>query len=331
MLRISCMMVALLGCAPIRTPAPEAPRTAPYKGWTEALFMEAPGRGLSLVSIPPAAGRIVRFALDGENILFENPDYLGKTLANTKPEELAQGYIGYTIDLGPELRRIPPHLPLWMGPFSWTWGGRSVHLTSAADPAVGIRIEKEMTLDPETGDLSLIQTMMNVAPGEQSYCLWDRTLCRGGGFALVPLRTKSRFQAGWSLLKDGAYRGDGAVHPNVKILDGVLVAHALGKSSKLGLDSDAGWIAYARGKLLFIKYFPHVPGAPYTDGGNSVEIYFDPNVCELEPLSPEVKLKPGEKYSFPETWRLLALDHEVTRAEEARALVDRIPPSPFGR
>jgi hypothetical protein len=331
MLRVSILIVALLGCASPPTSGQEPPKSGPYKGWTEALFMGAPARGLSLISVPPAAGRIVHFALGGENILFENPDYLGKTLANTKPDEIAQGYIGYTIDLGPELRRIPPHLSLWMGPFAWSWGGRSVRLVSSPDPAVGIRIEKEMTLDPGTGDLSLIQTMTNVAAGEQSYCLWDRTLCRGGGFALVPLGAKSRFKAGWSLLRDGVYQGDGAVHPNVKILEGVLVAHALGKSSKLGLDSDAGWIAYARGKLLFIKYFPHFPEGPYTDGGNSVEIYFDPNVCELEPLSPEVKLKPGDRFSFPETWRLIALDHEVTRAEEARALVNRIPPTPFGR
>ena len=265
-----------------------------------------------------------------ENILFENREYLGKTLANTKPEELAQGYIGYNIDLGPELRRIPPHLSLWMGAFDWRWDKGSLSLESAPDPSVGIQIRKRMNLDPRTGELSLTQTMKNISTQEQTYCLWDRTLCRGGGFAVVPLGKRSRFKTGWSLLREGAYRGDDAAHPNVQILDGVLVARAEGKSSKLGLDSDAGWIAYVRGRLLFVKYFPHFPTGPYTDGGNSVEIYFDPNVCELEPLSPEVKLRSGETYEFPERWRLITLDHEVTRAQEARELVERIPPSPFG-
>jgi hypothetical protein len=324
-------IVLLLGCGSPELGPAEAPRTREYKGWREALTLQASAAGITLTSIPEAGGRIIHYAQAGENILFENPDYLGKTLAGTKPGVLDQGYIGYNIDLGPELRRIPPHLSLWMGPFTWGQEEGSVYLESSPDSSVGIQIRKRMRLHPTTGELSLSQTMKNVSSLEQSYCLWDRTLCRGGGFAFVPLARKSRFSAGWSLLRDGAYRGDDASHPNVEILDGVLVAHAVGTSSKIGLDSDAGWIAYVRGRLLFIKYFPHFPSGPYTDGGNSVEIYFDPKVCELEPLSPEVKLRPGQSYEFPERWKLLTLDHEVTCAREARALLDRIPPSPFGR
>lgn len=323
------LIVALAGCASPGHPSPEPPRAGEYKGWPQALTQEARPVAVSLISVPEAGGRIVHYSSAGENILFENPDYLGKTLANTKPGDLAQGYIGYNIDLGPELRRIPQHLSLWMGPFAWTWEGGSVRLESVPDPSLGIQIQKRLTLDPASGDLHLSQRMKNVTSREQAYCLWDRTLCKGGGFAMVPLARRSRFPAGWSILRDGAYQGEDAVHPNVQVLDGVLVAHAEGKSSKLGLDSDAGWIAYVRGRLLFVKYFPHFGSGLYSDGGNSVEIYFDPKVCELEPLSPEVSLKPGESYEFPERWRLIELDHPVVRADEARALVGRVPPSPF--
>jgi hypothetical protein len=132
-------------------------------------------------------------------------------------------------------------------------------------------------------------------------------------------------------LKAGKYDGDEPSHPGVKVLDGLLVVQAAGKATKLGADPDSGWIAYTRGKLLFIKYFPVVADGAYTDGGNIVEIYFDPKVCELEPLSPEVSLKPGAEFVFPEKWVLLQLDREVTSADQARSLVDRIPPSPFTR
>ena len=91
-------------------------------------------------------------------------------------------------------------------------------------------------------------------------------------------------------MKDGKYAGTS--HPNVTVLDGVLVAKAEGLPSKLGADSDAGWIAYARGRQLFVKFYTYFPDGKYTDGENSVELYFDPRVCELEPLSPEVSLKP---------------------------------------
>lgn len=305
--------------------------TAPYQGWKEAVTLRSKDGACAAVAVPEIAGRIIRFGRGDENILFENPDYLGKTLTNSAPEKLAQGYIGYQVDLGPELRRIPRHLPLWMGPAAWTSADGRVTLTSADDPAVGIRLQKVLGFDAATGGLDVLQKMRNVSEKEQSYCLWDRTLCAGGGFAFARLNQKSRFKAGWSLMKDGAYDGEAPDHPNVTVQDGILVAEAKGKSSKLGADVDSGWVAYVRGKQLFIKYFPVVAGGVYSDGGNSLEIYFDPKVCELEPLSPEVALKPGEEYAFPERWVLLALDREVATAAAARALAATIPPSPFKR
>jgi hypothetical protein len=307
----------------------EFPR-APYRGWSEAVALE--GGGTRAVVVPEAGGRIVSFGRGGENVLWENPDYLGKTLANTAPEKLAQGYLGYNIDLGPELRGIPRHLKLWMGPHrASTAGPGALRLESEADEAVGMRIVRELRVDPSDGRLSIKQAMENVSGKEQSYCLWDRTLCAGGGFAFFPLNPRSRFKAGWAQVKDKSYVGDAPSHPNVKVLDGVLVAKGDGKSSKLGADSDAGWIAYAKGRQLFVKYYPVFPDGKYTDGGCTVELYFDPKVCELEPLSPEVALKPGERYEFPEVWALLPIEKEPATHEEARALAGRVPPNPFKR
>ncbi|MBV8878338.1 MAG: hypothetical protein JO332_00100, partial [Planctomycetaceae bacterium] len=124
-------------------------------------------------------------------------------------------------------------------------------------------------------------------------------------------------------------KADAPSHPGVKVLDGVLVARADGPSSKIGADSDGGWIAYARGKQLFVKYYPYFADGVYSDGGNSVELYFDPKVCELEPLSPEVPLAPGRAYEFMERWLVLPLEREATTWEEARELVKKIPPHPF--
>jgi hypothetical protein len=276
--------------------------------------------------IPTVGGRIVSYGR-GENILFDNPDYRGKTLENTAPAALAQGYTGYNVDLGPELRIIPRHLGLWMGKYSVSPIPGGARLVSGHDPAVGMTVTKEVRIDDKTGSLDLRQVMKNTSDREQSYCLWDRTLCRGGGYAFFPLNPKSGRPGGWSVRVDNAYVE--AAHPGVKVLDGVLVAKAEGAGSKLGADIDAGWIAYARGRQLLVKFFPHVPGGAYTDAGNTVELYFDPKVCELEPLSPEVSLKPGEEYGFPEKWVLIPLEREVTSHEEARDLVGKIPANPF--
>jgi len=80
-----------------------------------------------------------------------------------------------------------------------------------------------------------------------------------------------------------------------------------------------------------VKYFPVFEKANYSDGGNSVEFYCSDLVAELEPLSPEVTLQRGGNYSFPEKWTLIELSEEVTSYDKARALVKRIPKSPFAK
>jgi len=98
---------------------------------------------------------------------------------------------------------------------------------------------------------------------------------------------------------------------------------------KVGTDTHDGWIAYVRGRILFIKFFPVYPKGEYSDGGNTLEFYCSATLAELEPLSPETRLKSGEEYQFPEKWVLLDLPQEVTTYEQARAAVKRIPKSPF--
>src|SRR5579862_433742 len=304
-------------------------RREPYQGWADSVHVEAPRAKAVLVVAPELGGRLISYGLGGQNLLFENPDYLGKTLQNTAPGTLDQGYIGYNIDLGPEGRGIPKHLTLWVGAYSVMQEGPLVALKSAVDPVTRMEITKQVEMDPLDGSLRVIQSMTNRGEKDAVYCLWDRTLCAGGGFALIPLNPSSRFPSGWSQMKDGKYREESPSHPGVKILDGVLVAKAEGPSSKLGADSDGGWIAYAKGKQLLVKYYPYFLNGVYSDTGNTVELYFDPKVCELEPLSPEVTVAPGRAYEFMERWLILPLEREATTEEEARALVKKIPPHPF--
>jgi len=306
-------------------------RREPYKGWSDAVLVDAAKPQASLVLAPELGGRLISYGLGGQNLLFENPDYLGKTLETTAPGTLDQGYLGYNIDLGPEIRGLPKHLALWVGKYTAAVEGPMVTLKSGVDPVTRMEITKQVEMDPIDGSLRVLQSMANRGEKDAAYCLWDRTLCAGGGFALIPLNPSSRFPSGWCQLKNGKYTADAPTHPGVKIQDGILVAKAEGPSSKLGADSDGGWIAYAKGKQLLVKYYPYLPNGTYSDGGNSVELYFDPKVCELEPLSPEVTMTPGRAYEFMERWLILPLEREVTTAEEARDLVKKIPAHPFKR
>ncbi|HTD65736.1 MAG TPA: hypothetical protein VK846_04290 [Candidatus Limnocylindria bacterium] len=306
-----------------------------YGGWSECLVLR--GGDCKAVVVPAIGGRVLNYSINGENILFDNPAANGRTLLNSSNFQAG----GYQLDVGPELRGIPNHRWLWQGPWNWRVPRPfAVHTYSEPEHALGVQLEKDFVIDPDSGELGLTQRLRNIASNDVSFCLWDRTLCKGGGFALVPLNKKSRFKAGWAMrqgkkVSDYRYEGDLPSDARVRIMDGVLVAHAKALPDapelKVGADSDAGWIAYARGKVLFVKYFPVFADADYSDGGNSVEFYCNDRVAELEPISPETKLTPDEVFNFPEKWILIELPHEITTYEKARALVKQIPRSPFAR
>jgi hypothetical protein len=297
-------------------------RVAPHMDIDPSLVLEAPGAGVRAIATPGAGGRIPHYSVGGENVMWAIP----ATEGSPRPG-------GYQCDVGPEMRIIPRHPVLWSGEYSWRrLGEAGFALASAPDPVLGLQLEREVEMDA-AGGLSILQRVRNVTAGEKSYCLWDRTLCKSGGFTLIPLSEKSRFPAGWVIGKrnEGAWDYDGVTpaHENVRVMDGVLVIRSQGPEQKVGADSDGGWIAYVRGRVLFVKYFPFDPEGAYTDGGLSVAHYFNEALAELEPISPEVSLATGAEYAFPERWTLTELDREITTHEQARALVDSIPPSPF--
>lgn len=293
-------------------------------GWSDSLVMS--GGGARVIVAPAVGGRIVHYSLNGQNVLYEHAGSEGKTLLNT-PEGFRVG--GSQCDLGPELRGIPEHNGLWLGAYRYEMPRHhALKLTSPPDRNLGVQLEKEIVFDPESGELGLTQTIKNIADQRISFCLWDRTLCPGGGFAFFPLKTHSRFKAGWSLRRTAqgqqVYDGARPSSLQVKVLDGILVAEARGEATKIGADSGAGWIAYVKGRLLFVKLFPYFERGNYTSGGHSVELYWDDQVAELAPLSPEQPLAPGNSYSFPVKWSLTLLNEEVTSHDQARALAGRI-------
>lgn len=308
---------------------PAGTEVGDYAGWKSAVTL-ANGE-VRAVIVPEAGGRVLRYGLHRENILWENTELAGMSAAELKGRSAG----GYQIDIGPELRGMPPHPDLWAGEYAWHIPGPySARVTSKADPVAGVQIIKEFTMDPDRGDLGILQTLKNTSGETVSYCLWDRTLCLNSGFAIIPLNRNSRFKNKWALRvkdTDGRWQYDGnAKAPReVQVIKNHLIVRCQGPATKVGADSTEGWIAYVRGKLLFVKFFPYYPAGNYTDGGCSVEVYFDERFGELEPLSPEVELKPGESYTFPEKWVLIELDEMVNTPEQAQRVVRKIPRSPF--
>ncbi len=314
---------------------PEVPQLVPgvreimYQGWKKSLVMEAPDADIKVVVVPEVGGRIMEFSYEGNNIMWMAPDAPGRTLT-THPKGFSSG--GHQADIGPELRTpvIPNRQALFIGPYKGSTPRElTVKVESEEHKATGVQLIRELVLDPINGELGVLQTIKNISATNVSYCVWDRTLCQGGGFAFFPLPKKSKFPAKWAVRgqAEGKYFYDGInpQHENVKIIKNTLVAYCKGPQAKIGSDSDAGWLAYVKGNLLFVKYFPYSPKGRYSDGGNSVEVYWNENFAEIEPLSPEAMIAPGESYSFPEKWLLIELDSDVHTHQQAAELVKQIP------
>lgn len=302
-----------------------------FSGWPDAIPLASRDSVPSARVVPSVGGRVMFYGRRGENILWVNPETKGHTLAS------AGGIFqpgGFQCDLGPEVAGLPVHPELWVGAYDATRRKDDLYILRApTDRALPVEMERGVLFDPSTGDLGFLHRIKNNVERDAAYSLWHRIACQPGGFVLLPLNRKSRFSAGWSMQrqKDGKLTYDGAApeSPAVKILDGILVARTGGAATKIGADSDAQWVAYARGRTLFIVHFPIYSSATYSEGGNSVTVSWDERMTELQPHSPEARLRSRRTYEFPSKWSLAELPSEVSTHEDARALATMVPASPF--
>ena len=331
-LAVSAFALGLaLAPASLRAASPAGVSQGNSLGWTNALSLRDDHGKVTAVVVPDIGGRVVQYSRGGVNALLENPDSNGKTLAQS-PGGFWVG--GYQCDFGPGLLGRPERQTVWLGPHaSVAPRDQTVETASPLDAVTGLRLLKSFTLDPDTGALGVMQRMVNASPNPTRHNLHDRTLCPAGGFVLFRLPKQSRHRAGWALLRatetGSAFDGEQPVSPNVRVFGDMLVAQAAGAPGKLGSDADGGWVAYVRGRLLFVKYFQTWRGAAYAGAGHTVEFSWNDQMAALELFSPVTALQPGQAFDFPELWQLIELKEAVTSFDDARAAVKKVPPSPF--
>jgi hypothetical protein len=275
---------------------------------------------------PHAGGRVLEYAVAGQNALYLDPTHAGWTYT---PGAATLNPSGGRCDIGPE-HTIPRHPSLWLGPWSAeSVGPRHVRMTSEDDPATGVRLVRDFSLDPASTRLSFTQTMINHSTETTGWCHWGRTFAGHGGVAVVPLTPASRFPKGYVRYGPGSaidFRPDDA---SIVQRGDYLVILGIPEYPKLGFDSLAGWFAYVlpRGPL-FLKRYPVFRDRVYNEvAGLTACIYYPrERFCELEPIGPRETLAPGASAAFTEEWWLLPCpptggdldpDEIVRRVEEA--------------
>lgn len=302
-----------------------------YSQWTNCLALNDKAKKFQAVVVPDLGGRLMHYSYDLINILYKNPEALGRTLANSRRPFYAGGY---QCDLGPETFPLPRRLQLTVGKHVWRSPRHyTVDTASPGESGVPVRIMKSFTMDQDTGELGILQRMANASDTPAAYSLRDRTVCKGGGFAFFEINRSSRFAHGCSALKQSGsryfYESVGELPDNVTRTDDTLIIDTSRGAAKLGVDNAAGWLAYVRGNILLVKFFPITEGGDYADAGNTLSVMWNGTVTELSPQSPRITLQPGGTYDFPERWVLKALKREIKTARDVRHILDEIPDNPF--
>jgi len=278
-----------------------------------------------------AGGRVLEYSIGGVNALALDPSQAGWTREAAAASGGAPGIDpwGGRFDVGPE-KVTPAHPTLWLGEWSAEVTENStVRLTSERDPATGLRLVRNFALARDSSRLTCTQTIHNESDRTQEVCHWGRTLVVGGGIALVPLTSPSRFPRGYVMYDaDEPKLNYEPVDPAVVVADGMLRVIGAPRGPKLGMDSTAGWVAYLlTSGALFVKRFPVYPDRVYNEvAGLTVSLWCDGDrLCEVEPLGPRERLAPGESASFAEEWWLLPHAFPERRdALDVGEVVDRV-------
>jgi hypothetical protein len=275
-----------------------------YFGYTGCIRLE--NESAAVVLCHQAGGRVLEYSLQGKNSMWLDPKQEGWVWQEGAP---SVDLCGGRLDIGPEML-VPRRPALWLG--AWraeAIGPRAARLTSAEDPATGVQLVRDFKLDATGSRLICTQTIRNVSQKQVAWCHWSRTLAVGGGICVIPVTPHGRFPNQYVMYEDRSLINPRPVDPNIRMRDGFLEIIGPPKFRKLGMDSQAGWFAYAMpNDVLFVKRYRVYPEKLYGEvAGLTISIWYDGNIrCELEPIGPLEHLKPGATASFTEEWELKA-------------------------
>lgn len=302
-----------------------------YKGWNIRVLEN---QWVKLHIAPHLGGRIIQLGMDGYEYFFNNPLLSGK-----KPDETRLGENGSWLNFGGE--KIWPAPQGWDSPEQWpgppdpvldsgiyTVGDKytsenrtGLTVTSPVDSRTGLQITKEVFLEKKRSVTVVNASFCNKTKLPIRWSVWPvlQMNTQGGEDdryrVICPVNPKSKFETGFKVMHGLAnspqYKKDAF---------GNLVVNYSYLVGKVGLDSNAGWMAFLdlkTGKVLALT-FDYDENEHYPEN-TSVQIWTqgrgiifsrnkiveypnnkkqNPPYMEMEILSPLKEIKPGEGISF---------------------------------
>ena len=294
-----------------------------FAGWRDCIRLT--DGAIELIVTTAVGPRIISARLvDGENLLWVDPDAAGRTGGDEW-----RSYGGHRLWLAPEtLERtyVPDNEPA-----EHSWDGTTLRAWTA-EPGTGITKAIEIAgVEPET--VRVRHRIANGGAAAVEIAPWALTVCAQGGRAVVPqepffphpdVLTPARPLVLWHYtdMSDPRFTW-GRRYLQVRQQPGAPT------KAKLGLYNRQGWAAYLRDDTLLIKRYPTDPAGTYADLGCNTQIFTNDAMLELETLGPVVRLEPGAETVHDEHWSIVRAavghtDDELDR--ELLPVVAELPP-----
>ncbi len=304
-----------------------------FHGWAAwRLFNDR----VSVVAVPELGGRVLSLKLADHEFLFMNSTLAGKRF--TPEEHQGDGSLVSWKNYGGE--KTWPAPQGWDDPHQWPGPpdpvldsgiynaepgqmGTSVSLSMSSPPDArsGLRITRRLTLAPQTDRIQVDLSFENITERPVRWSIWDvmQINCAAPDGTLndqmwmyIPTQNDLPYHVLYGEANDAQWQPE--------IVPGVLGVHYLGHVGKIGIGSNAGWLAVvdqAAERVLAVR-FNVEPDAEYPDGGASVECWTEspgaPSpvpiqspgyLLEAEVLGPLRVLQPGEHSHLALEWQLV--------------------------
>lgn len=273
-----------------------------YHGWPNSWRLS--NETIELIITGDVGPRIIHFGfIGGENEFVT----VNETLGQTGGDEW-RAYGGHRFWHAPEhpVRTYYPD----NGPIAFEDHGEFVRLVQETEATTGIQKEIDIQMHPQEARVHLTHRLINHNLWPVELAPWALSVMATGGTGIMPLPPRKTHQESLlpaNTLSMWAYTN--MADPRWTWGQRVIMLRQDPTNEvpqKIGISSQDGWAAYARGGHLFVKLFDPVAGAQYPDFNSTVEFFTNEMILEVETLGPLVNLAPGSAVTHRETWCLLA-------------------------
>jgi Domain of unknown function (DUF4380) len=256
---------------------------------------------LSFEVDPHVGGRIVSFALDGQNVLSgpdANPTNYGSTFW-TSPQS------DWSWPPPPEIDNLP---------YAATVDGGTLTLRGTENAALGVSITKAFSVDAVRGSVSIAYTIENAGTSARPFAPWEVTRVRPTGLVFFPTGVRA-----FSADSGPAFETQEAAGATWFDVD----TTAIDADAKFFADAARGWIAQAAAGVVFVKKFAGASPGSEAPGEAEIEMFVsgDHAYVEIEGQGPYRSIAAGGSVTWSVTWVLARTPAGVDASVGSAALV----------